>query len=197
MEKRKYIEDCMQEMIQSAEQIDIQQINDAVQILFDAYKSEKHVFSVGNGGSASTASHFAADLGKFATGDHVGFKSMDIVSNYSAHTAWTNDTNWENTWVGMLNPWIEAGDVLVLFSVHGGCGWSNNLSKAIRFAQERGAKTIGLAGAGGGDFKEYCDVFIDIPTSCEELVTPVAESLQVLVHHTICATLREMINEDK
>jgi len=101
MEKRKYIEDCMQEMIQSAEQIDIQQINDAVQILFDAYKSEKHVFSVGNGGSASTASHFAADLGKFATGDHVGFKSMDIVSNYSAHTAWTNDTNWENTWVGM------------------------------------------------------------------------------------------------
>lgn len=197
MEGKKYIKECIEEMIQVTEKIDIQQINDAVEVLLEAYKQGKHVFSVGNGGSASTATHFAADLGRFATGDHIGFKSMDIVSNYSAHTAWTNDTSWENTWVGMLTPWIEKGDVLVLFSVHGGSGWSSNLSKAIHLAKERGANTIGLAGAGGGDFLEYCDVFINIPTSNEELVTPVAESLQVLVHHTICATLRKMIDGDK
>lgn len=197
MEMIKYIKECVEKMILVTEKIDLQKIYDVVQVLLDAYKEGKHVFSVGNGGSASTAAHFAADLGKFATGDHTGFKSMDIVSNYSAHTAWTNDTSWENTWVGMLTPWIDKGDVLVLFSVHGGSGWSSNLSKAIQLANKRGAKTIGLAGAGGGDFLKYCDIFIDIPITDEELITPVTESLQVMVHHIICAALRKEIKGDK
>lgn len=149
------------------------------------------------GGSASTAAHFAADLGRFATGDKLGFKAFDVISNSSAHTAWTNDTSWENTWVGMLEPWIEEGDLLVLFSVHGGSGWSSNLTKAIKLANEKGAKTIGLAGAGGGDFSKLCTVFINIPTEDSELVTPVAESLQVMVHHIICAALRKRINGDR
>lgn len=194
MKNRNYTSKCLEEMISVSEKVDVQKINDAIEIFLEAYRNGNTIFSVGNGGSASTAAHFAADLGKFATGDHVGFKSMDIVGNYSAHTAWTNDTNWENVWVGMLTPWIKQGDVLVLFSVHGGSGWSNNLSKAIGLAKERGAKTIGLAGDGGGYFADNCDVAIVIPTNENELVTPVAESLHVMIHHIICAVLRAEIN---
>lgn len=192
-----YIKRGIDEMLSMTSKIKIEEIDEAVELLLDAYKNKKHVFSVGNGGSASTAAHFAADLGRFATGDKLGFKAFDVISNSSAHTAWTNDTSWENTWVGMLEPWIEERDLLVLFSVHGGSGWSSNLTKAIKLANEKGAKTIGLAGAGGGDFSKLCTVFINIPTEDSELVTPVAESLQVMVHHIICAALRKRINGDR
>lgn len=185
---------CKEAMVKSANELDLKPVYDAVEMLHEAYQNKKTVFSVGNGGSASTAAHFAADLGKFATGKQNGFRAMDLVGNYSAHTAWTNDTNWENTWKGMLNPWIEKDDVLVLFSVHGGSGWSNNLVQAIQVAKQKGARTIGLAGASGGEFLKQCDVAIIVPTPFKELITPVTESVHVMVHHMICTALRGRIN---
>lgn len=181
-------------MVESSRALDLDAIGRAVDVLLDAYHAHNTVFSLGNGGSASTAAHFAADLGKFATGDKLGFRAMDMVGNYSAHTAWTNDTSWENTWAGMLAPWIQDGDVLVLFSVHGGSGWSSNLVRAIELASERGAKTIGLAGADGGEFARKCDVAIVVPPPDSHLITPVTEALHVMVHHLICTELRARLN---
>ncbi|MCK5241113.1 SIS domain-containing protein [bacterium] len=185
---------CLAEMTKSSRQLDLTAINQAIDLLFETYQAGKKVLLVGNGGSASTAAHFAADLGKFATGNKPGFRAMDLVGNYSAHTAWTNDTSWENTWVGMLSPWIEEGDVLVLFSVHGGSGWSNNLVRAIELASQRGAKTIGFSGANGGKFDELCNVSIVVPSPSPEFITPVTESIHVMIQHMICAALRVKLN---
>jgi D-sedoheptulose 7-phosphate isomerase len=192
---KEFIKTCMEEMNQVCTKLDYQAVDMAIKILLAAYRDKKTVFTVGNGGSASTASHFAADLGKFATGNQVGFRSMDVCGNYSAHTAWTNDSSWEDTWREMLKPWIVEGDVLVLFSVHGGSGWSNNLSQAIKLAKERKALTIGFSGDGGGFFAENCDVSIVVPNPVDKgLITPITESVHVMLHHTICATLRKQIS---
>lgn len=181
-------------MVKSCQLLDLSLIYQSVDLLIEAYKKRKTVFSVGNGGSASTAAHFAADLGKFATGDQIGFRAMDLVSNYSSHTAWSNDTGWENTWFGMLEPWIVEGDVLVLFSVHGGKGWSNNLVKAIELASSRGAKTVGFSGADGGQFAKLCDVSVVVPSPMENLITPVTEAVHVVIHHLICTATRDRLN---
>lgn len=190
-----YLEESLASMVQSTKSIDLKIINQVVELLLKTYRSKNTVFTVGNGGSASTAAHFAADLSKFATADKPGFKALDLVSNYSAHTAWSNDTNWENTWTGMLNPWINKDDVLVLFSVHGGSGWSNNLVKAIELASSRGVKTIGFSGAEGGEFAKHCDISVVVPCPPSDLITPVTESVHVYIHHMICTALRKRLSD--
>ncbi|MEA5504687.1 SIS domain-containing protein [Halotia wernerae UHCC 0503] len=184
------------EMIKSMEKVDLTVVGKAIELLCSAYRKGRNVYCIGNGGSASTAAHFAADLGKFATGNKVGFRALDLVSNYSAHTAWTNDSSWENTWVGMLNPWIQEDDILVLFSVNGGNGWSNNLVKAIELSVGRGAKTIGFAGNGGGAFVKLCDVSVIVPTPQSEFITPITEAIHVCIHHIICTEIRRRMNDE-
>ena len=193
----KMINMCLQETICSLHDIDISKIEKIVVTLIDAYKQNKIVFSVGNGGSSSTSSHFAADLSKFATDTKKGFKAIDIGSNNSLQTAWTNDKEWGDTWEAILNPWIEEGDILVLFSVHGGEKWSKNLSKAIELARKRGAITIGFSGDTGGFFEENCDISFVVPTpSNKELITPITESVHVVIHHIICSVIRGIFNEE-
>ncbi|BDS11591.1 SIS domain-containing protein [Aureispira anguillae] len=184
-----------EEMIKSMQKVDLESVQKAVDLILSVHKTDNVIYSVGNGGSASTAAHFVADLAKYATGDNGGFRTLDLVSNYSAHTAWTNDTDWENAWYGMLDPWIKKDDILVLFSVHGGSGWSGNLVKAIELAKSRGAKTIGFAGAGGGTFAKLCDVALVVPTPEKEYITPVTESIHVCLHHVICAEIRKRLSK--
>jgi D-sedoheptulose 7-phosphate isomerase len=181
------------EIARALDGLDLEPVDRAVAVLLNAYRRGRTVIAIGNGGSASTAAHFAADLGKFATGSRTGFRALDCVSNLASVTAWTNDEGWEETWASILRPWLEPGDVLVAFSVHGGAVWSGNLVRAILLARERGARTIGIAGAGGGRFRDLCDVPIVIPTPSQDLVTPITESLHVVVHHLVCAALRAEI----
>ncbi|AYW76949.1 SIS domain protein [Propionibacterium acidifaciens F0233] len=173
--------------------VDLDEIGRAVSLLEKTYHCGGAVFCVGNGGSAATASHFAADLGKYATGGALGFRAMDLVGNYASHTAWTNDESWEATWTEMLRPWVRKGDVVVAFSVHGGSGWSSNLVRALTYARETGAATLGFSGDGGGMFGELCDVSVVVPTSEATLVTPITEGLHSVIAHLVVAELRRRI----
>jgi D-sedoheptulose 7-phosphate isomerase len=175
------------------QRIDQGQLCAATNLLLGAYDRSATVVTVGNGGSASTAAHFAADLGKYAVADATGFRAIDLVSNYAAHTAWTNDAGWNTTWESMIAPWIGDGDVLVAFSVHGGAGWSNNLVSALQSAKRRGAHTVGFSGAGGGRFAELCDVSLVVPTPKDPWITPLTEGTHVILTHLIVAALRERL----
>jgi len=173
--------------------LDLRQIDRAARLLLDAYHGGRTVFCIGNGGSASTAAHLAADLGKYATDPEVGFRALDFVSNASALSAWTNDENWTAVYRRVLMPWVRDGDVVVAVSVHGGSGWSDNLVEALTLARERRLRTIGLSGAGGGAFERVCDVSIVVPTPPAPLVTPLTESAHLLIAHLICRRIRDLL----
>ncbi|MFI1488741.1 SIS domain-containing protein [Streptomyces sp. NPDC020747] len=167
----------------------------AVDLLLDAYLRKSTIYTIGNGGSASTSMHFAADLGKFATGDKPGFAAFDLTANTSSLTAWTNDEGWNGVYSHMLAPLVREGDIVIAFSVHGGTeGWSGNLVKGLKLARERGAQTIGFAGDGGGQFKEVCDVSIIVPQVPDVLLTPVTESLHVSLFHLLCTCTRRALS---
>lgn len=181
------------EISAAAGDMDIAAIERAVEILEAAYRGKHVVVGIGNGGSASTAQHFVSDLGKYATWPQPGFRALDLVSNMAASTAWTNDEGWENAYVHALSPWLEPEGVVVAFSVHGGSGWSSNLVRALTAAGEAGMRTIGVAGDGGGEFMGLCDVCVVVPTPADHLITPVTESMHVVLHHMIVAMLRDRI----
>ena len=180
-----------------------QDIHRVVDILYDAWRAGNAVYTMGNGGSASTASHLACDLAKCTiVPGRKRLKATAIVDNVPLVSAWTNDSGFGSIFAGQLDPWLQAGDVVIGLSVHGGSGdgeagpWSQNLVQAARLAKQRGAKVIGFSGFGGGALKEMADVCLVVPVDEEPLGTPLVESYHVVLHHLICVALRLRIAED-
>ena len=161
-----------------------------IDILLDCYKRKGIVYTMGCGGSASTATHFAADLAKTVG----GFKAISLVDNIPLVSAYTNDLGWEDVFASQLESWITPDDVLIGFSVHGGNKqWSGNLTKAMKLAKGRKAKIIGFSGFDGGAMKELADACLTIPTDSEVYGTPLVEGMHVVINHGIIFDLKERL----
>lgn len=173
------------------------QIARMVEVLFESWQKNRWVFVVGNGGSAGTATHFAADLVKTTidSPSHRGLRALSLVDNVPLVSATTNDWGWDHAYDVTLGPYWEPDSVLMAFSVHGGAGrdragaWSQNLLKAIQFAKDHGGRAIGFAGFDGGAMKDLCDVCVVVPADS----TPLVESFHVVLFHLITFRLKAMI----
>lgn len=186
------------DVVEIAKGISVSDIESTIRILFEAWRHEKQIFVAGNGGSASTATHFASDLNKYTTvKGKRRFRGLALTDNVPLITALVNDEGWENVYLWQLENLMQAGDVLVAISVHGGSGkdnagpWSQNLLKAVKFVQDREGKVIGLAGFDGGVLKRVADACIVVPKAS----TPHVEGFHLVLTHMICARLRELISE--
>lgn len=194
------INDYFSELERIIGELEKEKIDRVVELLFEAWQNDKTIFAMGCGGSASTATHFVCDVAKCTiVPDKKRVKAMSLVDNIPLNSAWTNDSGWGSVFKGQLENWLESGDVLVGFSVHGGSGsgeagpWSQNLVQAMKFAKEKGAKVIGFSGFDGGAMKEMSDVCITVPINTEPFGTPLVESLHPTLHHLICLVLKEKI----
>ena len=174
----------------------------AVDLLFQTWEGDGTVYMMGNGGSASTATHFASDLAKYtALPGKRRFRALSLGDNIPLVSALTNDSGFESIFVEQLRPCLKTGDLVVGLSVHGGSGtgdigpWSQNLVQAVALAKERGARTIGFSGFGGGALRDLTDVCIVVPWDSEPLGTLLVESYHVALHHLICGALKQRIAE--
>ncbi|MBI4356136.1 MAG: SIS domain-containing protein [Candidatus Omnitrophica bacterium] len=175
-------------------------IQRAVDLLFDAWQRHAAIYVAGNGGSASTASHFASDLAKFTIAEgRPRFKVVSLTDNVPLVSAWTNDSGFGSIFAEQMEPWFQAGDGLVAFSVHGGSGsgeagpWSQNLTRAVTLAKQRRGFVIGFSGFDGGMLKAEADACMVVPASQEPMATPLVESLHVALHHLVCVALKVRI----
>ena len=129
-------------------------------ILKNARDNEKQVFVMGNGGSASTSSHFVADLLKTSiTNESNRFKAMSLSDNIPVLLAWSNDESYENIFSNQLENFLQKNDVVIGIS---GSGNSKNVLNAIQFANKKQAITIGLSGKGGGKLSEIVKISLTI-----------------------------------
>ncbi len=181
-----------------------QAIARAIDILYQCWRQGGTVFVMGNGGSASTATHFACDLAKATVvPGRRRLRALALVDNIPLVSAWTNDNGFASIFAEQLEPWLGPRDVVVALSVHGGSGqgeagpWSQNLLRAVALAQERRAPVIGLAGFDGGYLAQAADVCLVIPVDQEPLGTPLVESWHVALHHLLCLALKKRIQETK
>lgn len=199
MNTKQYIDQYLLETQDIIRDIDRDSIDKCITILFEAWKNGKKVITMGNGGSASTASHIAGDLLKTVVNDSSmtginpvrGFKSICLNDNSAAFTAWVNDSGWDNVYAGLLNTLADEGDVIFLVSVHGGSGWSGNIVKAMNLAKSRGVKIVGFAGFDGGKIKEMADAAVVVPKNS----TPHTEGFHGVVQHLMIFRLKELVSE--
>ena len=176
----------------------------ALKLLYKCWSDGGTIFAMGCGGSASTASHFVADLSKTTIIDgKKRFKAISLVDNVSLVSAWTNDKGWGTVFSEQLNPWLTRKDILVGFSVHGGAGvgeagpWSQNLVQAMSLASQKGAKIIGFSGFDGGAMKKMVDVCLLVPTTSEVYGTGLVEGFHSVIAHGLIFELKELIKNDK
>ena len=184
-------------------QLDQRVLGEIVDSLMDVWRRRRTVFVMGNGGSASTASHFAADLAKYTIVDgKPRFRVLGLTDNAPLLSAWTNDGGFSSIFAEQMAAWLEPGDALVGFSVHGGSGaggagpWSQNMVRAMQLANEAGAKVIGFSGFDGGAMAQMADHCVTVPVLVDEIGTPIVESVHVLLHHLVVHALREEIRRD-
>ena len=130
--------------------LDAKQVEEMVDLVVDAYDNDRTVFIIGNGGSASNASHLANDLvkGTLKSMDQTKrLKALALTDNLALMTAYANDEGYQTIFEQQLRTFAKPGDLVIAIS---GSGNSPNVIKAIEWANENGLHTVGVTGFGGG-----------------------------------------------
>ena len=163
------------------------EVREVVERLFEAWKSHRTTYIIGNGGSASTASHMMNDLNKMTTieGSH-RFRAIALTDNMPYITAIGNDIEYADVFIEQLKNLLLPTDVLIAIS---GSGNSENIIRATEYARHIGAYAIGLCGNPGSRLCSSADVVVTIPAKsiCQQ------EDGHLILNHAIALALRDRI----
>jgi D-sedoheptulose 7-phosphate isomerase len=161
------------------------------EMLFRAYRNEKQVFTVGNGGSASTASHMAADLGKNTIGPNMRrFRILSLNDNAAIVTALANDIGYEHIFSEQLVNLIQPGDLLVAIS---GSGNSPNVVRAMTYAREQCAEVVAVLGFDGGRAAALADLAVIVPIDHYGIV----EDVHLIINHILVDYFKARLAEEQ
>jgi D-sedoheptulose 7-phosphate isomerase len=174
-----HMEDYLHRLSSTIEQLPRDRIARLGSTLLRAYKNDKQVFTLGNGGSASTASHMAADLAQTTIAPNMRrFRITSVNENMSILTAVANDIGYAHVFSKQLSNVICAGDVLIAVSASGN---SPNVLEAMRYSQRESAEVVALLGFDGGEAASLADNAIVVPSSDYGIV----EDLHLAINHMI------------
>ena len=166
-----------------------EEVSNFIGLLIDALEGGRTVFTMGNGGSAATASHYAADFNKgLSYGKARRFRFICLSDNTATLTAYANDVAYEEAFVEQLRNFLEPGDLVIAIS---GSGNSRNVLKAVEYANRSGAVTVGLTGYDGGELKRLAQHGVHIPAADMQI----AEDLHMVLDHLCYAVLGRFLPE--
>lgn len=157
--------------------LDVDALNEAMQLIEEAYRNEKKVYIFGNGGSSATASHYQNDFNKGLSETlEIKFGFVCLNNDTATVLAIANDMGFEEVFRYQLRGRIREGDLVIALS---GSGNSANIMNAVRYAKEQGNKVIGLTGIKGGMLKEEADVSLHVPVNSMQ----VTEDVHMIFDH--------------
>jgi len=149
------VQEYIDEVKKCLDEVDGDKIGEIVSSILDAYRGNRRIFTLGNGGSASTASHFACDLTKSAVIERK--RRLHIISltdNVALITAISNDYGYDSIFKEQLANLLSEGDIVIAISASGN---SPNVLEAVEYAKSIGAETIAICGFGGGRLAHIAD----------------------------------------
>ncbi|MCR4337229.1 MAG: SIS domain-containing protein [Candidatus Omnitrophica bacterium] len=165
--------------------LDKKAVRNVAECFLKAREENRTIYFVGNGGSATTAMHFAQDVGEIGRKiGGKGFRTKSIVDNVSALTAIGNDYDYSQVFSLQIQYCFDPGDVLVLISASGN---SPNVIKAAQLAKEKGGVTVALVGFCGGQLAKMCDHVVHVESIKGEY-GPV-EDVHLVLNHMITSYL--------
>ena len=172
-------------LLAAIQTIDLERVGQAIAWLARAREEGRRIFVCGNGGSASTASHFATDLVKGASfGREKRFRIMALTDSLPTITAYSNDVSYECIFAEQLKNFAEAGDVLIAISSSGN---SPNVLRAVEYANSIGCRTIGLSGRDGGGLGKLVELNLQVAHPHMGRI----EDGHLIIMHMICYRFME------
>ena len=174
-------------MADLVQKIDAVAADAAVEAIMATMKTNHTIFVAGNGGSAATANHFAADFGKnVVKGDENRPRIMSLCSNMGILSAYANDEGYESVFARQMTNWVGEGDLLVAISASGN---SPNVVKAAELMHQKGGKVIAMTGFSGGKLKDLADISLHIEENRYETV----EDIHSLFCHLIVSCVKSRV----
>jgi D-sedoheptulose 7-phosphate isomerase len=182
----KFLEDYVTNLTATIDQIPLDLVEEIVLTLHHARLEGKQIFVMGNGGSASTASHFVCDLAKNTRKPGLPhFRVIGLTDNMATFSAYANDEGYENVFSQQLDNLLNPGDLVIAISASGN---SPNVLEGVKLAIQRGAKVIGFTGMTGGQLKDLAQLVVHISS----MSMPQVEDSHLIVQHMICNAMNEM-----
>ena len=166
--------------VEAVENIDTEKVNQAIEWFREARDAGRRIFVCGNGGSASTASHFACDMVKGASFQRESrFRILALTDSLPTLTAYSNDVSYDVVFAEQLRNFAESGDLFMAIS---GSGNSPNVLRAIEHANAIGCRTIALTGRDGGKLGPLAQLNIQVPVQHMGRI----EDAHMVICHMIC-----------
>ncbi|HQU35273.1 MAG TPA: SIS domain-containing protein [Anaerolineales bacterium] len=164
----------------------VESITRVVATLQNARLEGRKVFIMGNGGSASTATHFVCDLAKNTRHDSLPhFRVIGLTDNMAIFSAYANDEGYENVFAAQLANLVEAEDVVIAISASGN---SANVVKAMEAAKVYNAVTVGFTGFTGGKLASLVDIQVHVDSYVIEHV----EDIHLMLEHMIVKAIKDI-----
>lgn len=191
----KFVAAYFRELTHIFGRISAKDITAITDIIHKAYANERTIFILGNGGSATTASHFACDLGKGTLSrvydqNEKRFKVVSLTDNVATISAYANDLSFDDIFVQQLRNLVHKGDVVIAIT---GSGNSKNVIKAMKYARDCGAVTVGMLGFDGGKVRKLLDKYVLVPSNHYGRI----EDVHLIIEHLITDYLRTKIKDDR
>ena len=162
---KKFSDDYLNYISDLISQLDRNHISEFVDHVLGVRDNKQTIFFLGNGGSASTASHFVNDISLGSRQFENPFRAISLCDNQAVITAIANDDGYENIFLQQLQTQAKPGDSMVCISASGN---SQNLVKAVEWSRANGIHTISLTAFDGGYLKQHTDLNIHVPTKIGE-----------------------------
>jgi D-sedoheptulose 7-phosphate isomerase len=166
-----------QSILQDAQML--QNLQQAIELITQAFKNGNKVLFCGNGGSAADAQHLAAEFSGRFYKNRKALPSEALHCNTSYLTAVANDYSYDVIYARIVEGTGLSGDALIGLSTSGN---SPNIVKAFEAAKANGMITIGFTGSTGGKMKECSDIIFNVPSTD----TPRIQESHIMLGHIIC-----------
>ena len=163
--------------------LDLQEFEDAIEVIKKHWKVGSKIIVCGNGGSALTALHYVTDWNKsISQYTNRPFKGFSLIDNVGLITAYANDMSYEDAFSQQLSVIGNEGDLLIVVT---GSGNSENVVRAINYAKSNGIKTLGLVGFDGGKVKQKLDNFVHVVVDDMQI----SEDVHLIFGHMVMRAL--------
>lgn len=171
------IKDYIDLEIQVLQQLDVEKINAALNLLNETRIKKGRIYICGNGGSSATASHFQNDFNK-GVSEYIEtpFRFHCLNDNIATLMAIANDIGFDEVFRFQLRGNLAPDDILIAIS---GSGNSANVINAVEYAKAQGNKVIGLTGFSGGKLKKLSDISLHAPIDSMQ----VTEDIHMIFDH--------------
>jgi D-sedoheptulose 7-phosphate isomerase len=166
------------------ENTNVEEIDNAVNLIIRVWKSGKQIITLGNGGSSMTALHMVTDWNKMIfLSSGIPFRGRTLVDNIGLIMAYGNDISFNDIFIEQLKNIMQPGDLVIAIS---GSGNSENVIRAVNYANENGAITIGLSGFTGGKLKQIAQHSVWVNINDMQLAEDIHAIFGHIVMQRIC-----------